>query len=112
MQLKNDLKASAIVRFRKYWWQFWLPKTVWIVDDNNVLRLYDPIKDRDLGKPGFESIYYRGEPLGAKAGGRVVKAKSRPEYDPTPRTGGRVRKTMPRQLRKIKEGQEATDDPS
>jgi hypothetical protein len=45
------------------------------------------------------------------AHGRIVKATARPEYDPTNRPkGGRVTKTMPRQLREIKEGQENVKD--
>lgn len=43
--------------------------------------------------------------------GRVTKVTAPPEYNlkPRPNKGGRVTKAMPRQLRKIKEGQESND---
>lgn len=46
-----------------------------------------------------------------KPKGRVVNIKKKPEYDPnaSKRRGGKVVKTMPKQLKKIKEGQEATN---
>lgn len=67
--------------------------------------------DPTLGKPGFEAVYYKGELMTEQPKGRVVKATARPEYTPdTKRHGGRVVKQMPRQLRKIKEGQESNGE--
>jgi hypothetical protein len=43
--------------------------------------------------------------------GRVIKETKRPEYDPRrPRGGGRIVKTMPRQLQKLKQAQEKVED--
>jgi hypothetical protein len=87
------------LRTNKKWWQFWIPEYVDILDalvrDAQTASAVDSINNSSV------------------ISGRVVKANARPEYDPTPRKkGGRVTKAMPRQLRKIKEGQEKAGIPT
>jgi hypothetical protein len=49
--------------------------------------------------------------LPRQSGGRVVKVTAHAEYEPDkPRRGGRMVKVMPRQLQKVKEGQERIRD--
>lgn len=56
--------------------------------------------------PVFDLLKTEDKPVN-ESKGHVVKSKGAPEYNPnTKRTGGRVVKQMPKQLRKIKEGQE------
>lgn len=79
---------------RKQWWQFWKPKYYY---------------------PELEGEYELKVEAGTSAPkGRVVTVTTRAEYDfekaSKPREGGRVVKLMPRQLKKIKDGQEVTRD--
>lgn len=90
----TELVNLLRVKNRNHWWEVWRPKYRYPELDSNI----DFKVDLDKSMPKV---------------GRVIKATARPEYDPTNRPkGGRVTKAMPRQLRKIKEGQEAQHDPS
>lgn len=74
------------------------------------LRLLADKINSDWGRPGFNQIYYKGKRLDPdvdRSGGRVVSVTAPPEYTPdTARKGGRMVRIMPRQLKKIKDGQE------
>lgn len=79
-------------KYRRYWWQLWLPK--WTLVDE-AIENEEAIADLS----GTPEVF---------KGGRVTKVKSAPEYDPDNRVkGGKIVRTMPRQLRKLKEAQEA-----
>lgn len=81
------------VKMRQHWWQFWLPKYSWLQVQGKATVL----TDNDV-EPG--------DMLTVNNSGRVVKAKSRAEYEPNITTdGGRVVRTVPKGLRKIKEAQ-------
>lgn len=76
----------------KKWWQFWIPQ---YVDIQEAL-----IRDAQL------SITTDAINNTSILGGRILKTKSS-QYTPDNNIqGGRVVRTMPRELRKIKEGQE------
>lgn len=73
-------------KMREHWWQLWRPKYLWMQQPD--VTLSDNIA---VGE----------------STGRVTKVTSPSEYGPNKKVkGGRVTKTMPRQLREIKEGQE------
>jgi hypothetical protein len=81
------------VKNRKHWWQLWKPRWRYPQLESTI-------------KLNIES----GTSM-PKREGRVIKAKHSPEYEPNIKTkGGRVVRQVPRQLKKIREGQEAVDD--
>lgn len=79
-------------------WQFWLPKYVDI--DEEVVR--SAVLPSQVDRLNNSDVLVNR--------GRVVKSTSKAEYSPEPKTGGRVVKIMPRQLKQIKEAQEKLDD--
>lgn len=75
---------------KRKWWKFWAPKYTY-PDLESDIKL-----NVDVGK----SMPVRS--------GQVVRVKSAPVYDPDYKAkGGHVTRTMPRQLKKLKEAQEA-----
>lgn len=85
-------------------------------------KLGNAVYPKGFGLPGFADINYRGKPverfpselnIGQRIDnkGRVIKVTAPPVYDPEiKRKGGRMVKRMPRQLQKIKQGQETPRD--
>lgn len=80
---------------RKHWWQFWRSRATTLDDVMKEAQEYHKVIQDLSGVPN------------AFKGGRVTKVKSAPEYDPDRKVkGGQMVRTMPRQLRKIKNAQE------
>ena len=87
---------------------------------NLLHKLGNAVYPNGFGEPGFAGINYQGRPverdiesrhIAIDKKGRVVKVTAPPVYDPeTKRKGGRMVKRMPRQLQKIKQGQETPRD--
>lgn len=81
----------------KKWWQFWLPRYVDVAEEVIKGATLPSAVDCTLNSSAFQK-------------GRVVKAATPPDYDPDqPATGGRIVRVMPKQLKKIKEGQESNE---
>lgn len=86
-----ELVELVRVKNRNHWWELWKPRYRWPQLESAMNIKVEP-----------------GSSLPTR--GRVTKVTSPPEYDPTKKVkGGRVTKTMPRQLKKIKEGQESNE---
>lgn len=112
--LKPDVRYVMLFSARNRLHKWWLMKFHKIPEDYIV-----------VGKPQLDELV-KGEvgtlygvhidsivDVGAAniSAGKVVRATKRTEYEPNIiRTGGRVVKTMPRELRKIKEAQEKMPD--
>jgi hypothetical protein len=86
-----------------------------LIDEATRLKWYERVWHHF--RPQKPSVDIIAEKLGTtiespiEKNGRVVKVKGAAEYDPSQKTGGgRVVRGMPKQLRKIKEGQEAPSD--
>jgi hypothetical protein len=79
----------------KKWWQFWLPKYIHVSEEAAKSAVW----------PSHVDSLNNSSVL--KERGRVVTVKSAPEYTPdTTRKSGRMVRIMPRQLKKLKDGQE------
>lgn len=85
--LGNNIDLHPV---RRKWWKFWKPKYSYPeLESKMELKV----------KPGMS--------LPIESNGQVVKVRSSPEYDPDRKVkGGQMVRTMPRQLRKIKNAQE------
>jgi hypothetical protein len=94
IESSGELVALLRVRNRKHWWEFWKPKYRWPDLESKIDFIVDPKAS-----------------IPAPLHGRVVKATARPEYTPdAKRTGGRVVRAMPQEIKRIKEGQEAPNE--
>lgn len=86
-QAATELVELIRVKNRKHWWQLWKPK------------YYYPQLE---GVFDLEVDIARSIPKQ----GRVIKAKTAPEYEPgLSNKGGRVVRHIPKQLKKMKEAQ-------
>lgn len=78
-----------------------------MIEESTQTRWYQRLfKQKPVDDAVFDLLKTDTKPVNSPKG-HVVKSKGVPVYNPdTTRKGGRVVKSMPKQLRKIKEGQE------